>query len=222
MIDGYHLPWGLLLLVYYEYRKEKVIWFSIRDAEKKAYTVEDLRFLRDEMGYTSIKACITDGSPGIVGALKEVYNNIIHQRCLVHVQRQVGSYISNRPKSEAGKQLKNIMRYSILSDPFLFPIALRVWEITYRSYLDEKSTTQNGWWIYTHQNLRKARKHILNAFPYMFQSHNHNDPNIERTTNKLEWYFWVFTNEWINEHKWLSESRLHSFVAIWIYLRNNR
>jgi len=23
------------------------------------------------------------------------------------------------------------------------------------------------------------------------------------TSNKLRWYFWVFTNECINEHKWI-------------------
>ena len=144
MIDGYHLPGGSILLAYYEYVQDKIVWFSIRDGEKKAYIVEDLRFLRNDMGYTDIKACITDGSLAIIGALREVYENIIHQRCLVHIQRQVRSYISNRPKFQAGKQLKHIMRYRVLSDPFLFPIALQVWETTYRSYLNEKSTTANG------------------------------------------------------------------------------
>jgi len=65
-------------------------------------------------------------------------------------------------------------------------------------------------------------KHIDNALPYMFQGYRYTDSNIERSTNKLEWYFWVFTNEWINEHKWLSEHRLYSFVALWIYFRNNK
>jgi len=221
MIDGYHLPSKQVLLVYYESKQDKVIWFSIRDGEKKTYIVEDLRFLRDEMWYWGIKSCSTDGSPSIISALKEVYPDIIHQRCLVHIQRQVKSYISNHPKSQAWKQLKHITNYPVLSNPFLFPIALRVWETTYRFYLNEKSTTQKGWWTYTQQNLRKAHKHIINALPYMFQSALHNNPSIERTTNKLEWYFWVLTTEWVNEHKWLSNTRLRSFLALWIYKRNN-
>ena len=220
IIDWYHMPWWLILLVYYEYIQDKVIWFSIRDWERKDYIVEDLKFLRDDMWYSDIRVCITDWSPSIISALREVYPNIIHQRCLVHVKRQVKTYISNHPKSDAGKQLKHIMNYRILSDSFLFPIALKVWEITYGSYLKEKSITQKGWWTYKHRNLRRAYKHICNAFPYMFQEDNYKDLNIERTTNKLEWYFWVLTNEWINEHKWLSESRLCSFIALWIYERN--
>jgi len=221
MIDGYHLPWGLILLVYYESKQDKVIWFSIRDGEKKEYIVEDLRLLRDEMGYRYIKSCSTDGSPSIISALKEIYPCIIHQRCLVHIQRQVKSYISNHPKSQAWKQLKHLTSYPILSDPLLFPIVLQIWEMTYQSYLNEKSTTQKGWWTYTHQNLRKAHRHIRNALPYMFQSAIHNNSSIERNTNKLEWYFWVLTTEWVNEHKWLNSTRLRSFLTLWIYKRNN-
>jgi len=221
MIDRYHLPSKQMLLVYYESRQNKVIWFSIRDGEKRLYIAEDLRFLRDEMGYWDIKSCSTDGSPSIRSALKDIYPSIIHQRCLVHIQRQVKSYISNNPKSQAWKQLKYLISYSVLSDPFLFPIAWQIWEITYRSYLNEKSTTKKGWWAYTHQNLRKAHKHIQNALPYMFQSTLHNNPSIERTTNRLEGYFGVLTTEWVNEHKWLSNTRLHSFLALWIYKRNN-
>lgn len=67
MIDGYALPKSPgrmnsdILLVYYEYIQEKVIWFSMRDGEKKEYIVEDLRFLRDQMGYTQITTGISDG-----------------------------------------------------------------------------------------------------------------------------------------------------------------
>ncbi len=67
MLDGYALPRApgcansYILLVYYEYIQEKVVWFSIRDGEKKEYILEDLRFLRDQMGYTQINTGISDG-----------------------------------------------------------------------------------------------------------------------------------------------------------------
>lgn len=51
----------IILLLYYDYLHEKVIWFSIRDGEKKEYIAEDLRFLRDEMGYGSVISCTCDG-----------------------------------------------------------------------------------------------------------------------------------------------------------------
>jgi hypothetical protein len=56
----------------------------------------------------------------------------------------------------------------------------------------------------------------------MFQSSKYDDPNIEQTSNKMEGYFGVLTEEWYNEHKWLSRNRLFSFTALWIYLRNQK
>jgi hypothetical protein len=71
MIDGYRLPkmknpdTGLyeskVLLLYYDYCHKRVIWFCIRDGERKSYIAEDLKFLRDHMGYTSIRSCASDG-----------------------------------------------------------------------------------------------------------------------------------------------------------------
>jgi hypothetical protein len=40
---------------------QKVIWFSIRDGEKKEYIAEDLTFLRNHMGYRDIISCTADG-----------------------------------------------------------------------------------------------------------------------------------------------------------------
>jgi hypothetical protein len=175
--------------------------------------------LRDSFWY-EIVAFVLDGSLSIHSAIQSVYPESIIQRCLVHVQRQVQNYISKHPKSEAWVNLLRILQYSCLSHPIRFLELFEFWKERYREYLTEKSISKKGWWIFTHTSLRKAMKHIENALPYMYQNSKYSDLNIERSTNKLEGYFWVFTNEWINEHKWLSRERLHSFVALWIYLRN--
>lgn len=235
MIDGYWLPkmkWkdeygnihtiNLILLLYYDYLHEKVIWFSIRDGEKKKYIAEDLRFLRDQMGYTNILSCTCDGWVSILAALRVVYPNCIIQRCLVHIERHVRSYISKNPKSVAWKELSRIICYSTLSDAKVFPQAWEDWKQKHREYINEKTRKPSGGWRYTHDRLRKAIRHIENALPYMFQWEKYNMPEIALTSNRIEWYFWVFTDEWIKEHKWLSPSRLLKFTALWIYLRNQK
>lgn len=227
MIDGYWLPknryWPKrILLVYYAYMIQKVIWFSIRDGEKKEYIVEDLRFLRDHMGYATIISCTADGWVSIAAAIKEIYPECFLQRCLVHIQRQVKGYISWNPKSRTGRALLRITEYRILSDPVIFSDEWKDWKIKHQDYINEKSIRPNGWWRYTHSNLRKAIRHIDNALPFMFQSYITNIPNIERSSNQLEWYFWVLADEWIKEHKWLSPSRLNAFISLWIYLRNQK
>ncbi len=232
MIDGYWLPkmknpdTGLyeskVLLLYYDYHHEKVIWFSIRDWERKIYIVEDLKFLREHMGYTEIQSCTSDWWVSILAALREIYPHCIIQRCLVHVQRQIRTYITKNPKSQAGKELLKLSAYTKLSDPEIFPKDWEAWKQTYQDYINEKSIKPNGWWKYTHTNLRKAINLINNALPYMFQPHNHTNPNIEQSSNKIEWYFWVFAEEWIKEHKWLAPPRLYAFTSFWIYLKNQK
>jgi transposase-like protein len=162
MIDGYLLPWGKILLVYYAYDIKKVVWFSIAEQEGKLAIVADLKILRYSFWY-KITAFINDGWPSILSAIREVYPEAIIQRCLVHVQRQVFNYISRHPKSEAGKALVQIMRYATLSDPELFITVFEDWKKRHFHFLIEKSVSRKGWLIFTHTSLRKAMRHIENA-----------------------------------------------------------
>ena len=235
MIDGYWLPkmkWRdeygnihtrkQVLLLYYDYLHERVVWFSIRDGEKKEYIAEDLQLLKDQMGYIDIVSCTCDWWVSILAALREVYSGCIIQRCLVHIERHVRSYISKNPKSTAWKELSRIMCYSTLSDAKVFPQVWEDWKEEHREYINEKTRKPSGGWRYTHDRLRKAINHIENALPYMFQGYIYNIHEIAPTSNKIEGYFWVFSEEWIKEHKWLSPSRLLKFTALWIYLRNQK
>jgi hypothetical protein len=219
MIDGYALPGGKILLSYYAYSIGKTLWFSIVEKEGKEAIIRDLIILRDSFQY-HIEVFVVDGWSSILAAIQEVYPKAVIQRCLVHVQRQVFSYVSRNPKTEAGKALVRIMNYTILSDPNIFPKEFEIWKEKYFHFLIEKSISREGRRIFTHTSLRKAMRHIENALPNMYRFAI--DSDAEKSTNKIEWYFGVLTNEWINEHKWLSLERLHSFVALWIYLRNNR
>lgn len=211
-----------ILLVYYAYAIKKVIWFSIRDGEKKEYMMNDLRFLRNHMGYTEICSCTADGWVSISAAFKEIYPEAVLQRCLVHIQRQIKNYISDHPKSKAGRELKRMMTYATLSDRCIFAKLWEDWKTQHQEYINEKTIRPSGWWRYTHTKLKKAIAHINNALPDMFQSHHLNNPDIARSSNQLEWYFWVFADEWIKEHKWLSPRRLDSFIALWITFRNQK
>jgi hypothetical protein len=217
MIDWYWLPWSKILLVYYEYIIEKVIWFSICDWETKENIIKDLGILKDSFRY-EIKTSTTDWWKWCLKALTTVYPDITIQRCLVHIQRQVLSYISRNPKLKEWRELRHITSYKILSNSFLFPLLFKIWKESNSYFLKEKSLNSKWKYSYKHIKIKKAMKHIENALPYMFNNSN----NIEISTNKLEWYFWVLTNECINEHKWIREDRLSSLIALWIYFRNEK
>lgn len=190
MIDGYWLPHGSdgdkVLILYYDPIHEKAIWFSILDGEKKVYIREDLKFLRDHMGYRDIISCTCDGGVGILSALKEVYPDCIIQRCLVHIQRQIQTYLTQNPKSLAGKEFLHLSTYPILSDPLVFPEKWMLWKKTHQKYINEKTVKPEGGSKYIHINLRRAINLVDNALPYMFQFHKYNNPKIEKTSNKIE------------------------------------
>ena len=111
----------------------------------------------------------------------------------MHVQRQVFNYISRHPKTVTGKDLVRIMRYSVLSHPEEFPKEFETWKERHFGFLIEKSVSREGRWIFTHTSLRKAMRHIENALPDMYRFAS--DPEIEKSTNKLEGYFGVLTEE---------------------------
>ena len=53
---------------------------------------------------------VTDGGSGIAAALSECWSETAVQRCLVHVQRNVRTYLTGRPRTEAGKALLRLGR----------------------------------------------------------------------------------------------------------------
>lgn len=182
--------------------------------------VEDLKFLKETMWYTEIISCTTDGSSSIRRAFYEAYSKSVHQRCLVHIQRQVETYTTQKPKTQIWKALKSIVRYTTLSNPVLFHTVLRVFEILFSETLNQTSPTEKWWWRYTYRELRRWYMHIINALPYMYQFDTLKNLNIPKSTNKLEWYFWVLTDECINEHRWLRKDRLLTLITLWIYYKN--
>ncbi|WP_142031045.1 transposase [Arthrobacter sp. SLBN-112] len=53
---------------------------------------------------------ITDGGAAIAAAMSECWSETAVQRCLVHVQRNVRTYLTGRPRTDAGKALLRLGR----------------------------------------------------------------------------------------------------------------
>jgi transposase-like protein len=96
------------------------------------------------MEYRDIVSCTVDGGVGIAAAFREVYPSAVLQRCLVHIQRQVKNYISLNPKSQAGRNLRQLMIYDTLSDPLIFPDLWIDWKTKHQDYINEKTIKLGG------------------------------------------------------------------------------
>ncbi len=215
MIDWVWVRKNVCLIVYYEYNINKILRFGFYDWERYEYIANDLRYLKQNFQY-KIESFTVDWWLQIASAIKEIYPKAKTQRCLVHIHRQIRSYISKNPKTDCWKELKNIVTFINFKNYQKFEILFLEWINKRDKYLKEK-TYWEKWWRYTHKKQRQARSHIINAMPYMFTYLN--DKNISKSTNKLEWLNALIVEQ-IYNHRWLTENRLISLLSYWLYYRN--
>ncbi len=217
MIDWTWISKDICLIIYYEYIQKKVVRFWFYKWEKYEYIKDDLIVLRDSFWYV-IQSFTIDWSKAIKKAIEEIFSQTKVQRCLAHIQRQIKNYISNNPQSDCWKDLQKLITFKKFGDKDKFIKEFNAWEKKYFCFLKEKSFKWKKSW-YTHRKLRASRSHIRNAIPYMF--HFLDDENIKRSSNDLEWYNWVLSDQ-IYSHRGLKKERFISFISLWIYNRNLR
>ena len=96
LIDGTYFENGLCLILYYDYDIQYVQLFRQTNQEKFKEIKEDLLNLK-KLG-TQIYSVTCDGHKSIMKAVSTVLPNAIIQRCVVHVKRQIKSYLGIKPQ----------------------------------------------------------------------------------------------------------------------------
>ena len=139
-----------------------------------------------------IESVTSDGHKSILKAIKEVLPDAKLQRCLVHIQRDCRIWLTNKPKSSAGYDLKKISSKMHLITSYyqlsLWLLSLDKWHQEYRQYINQKSynlETERYW--YTHKMVRRSFMTIKRALPNMFYSLD--NPKIPKSTNSIESFF---------------------------------
>lgn len=166
----------------------------------------------------------SDGSPGIRTALKYLYPKIPHQRCLVHLQRMSLAFLTQRPKTLAGWQLRNIAkRLNTVKNHnhhYLWQKDFYHWCHQHHSFLKEKSYSfEKKYWWYTHRSLRRVRRLIINALPNMW--HFLDDSRVSKDTNGLEGR-WGSLKTHYRQHRGLSAKKRAAYLAWYLTIVINK
>lgn len=212
------------LLVYKD--KRKIIYWNFVQSETIANYKRDLIIIT-QYGYT-ILGVTSDWHGSIVQAIKQLFPNIPHQRCLVHLRRYSKTFLTQNPKKEAGVSLlkiaKMVTQVNTKQESTSWLKLVDDWYQEYESFLNEKSkginpeTGKDSWW-YTHKNVRKVYRTINsskdNLFIYLDNS------NIDKSTNGIEGEFSHLKHK-INSHRGLSKRRKVSLMFWYLYLLNTR
>ncbi len=218
-MDGTYFKRNNCLVLYFDHDfKYHQLW-RYSTAERRYEIEQDLRALK-RAGINIISAT-TDGRSSLKLALLEVFPEAIHQRCLVHIERFAEIYLTKNPKTWAGRELKEtislVNTIATHQERMLFEARIFDWQRRYKLFLKERTCGEDGHWWYTHRNLRKVIRHILEALPDMW--HYLDNKEIPKDTNGLEGRLTDLKHKFVN-HRGLKRTKREQYLGWYLNTKN--
>lgn len=220
LIDATYFSGNLCLVLYRDNTVKYTQLYRLTDGEWYEEIKEDLENLLS-LG-VCIESITCDGHKSLLKAIRTACSQVIVQRCLVHIQRMCRIWLTMRPKSQAGIELRQIVgRLHTIRDHQqrdYWIVSLVKWQKRHDSYLKERSfSSQTGRYWYTHKLLRRSFTVMRRALPDMF--HYLDNDRIPKSTNGLESFFGHLKSH-ITVHRGLSREHRKNFIKWYLYFRN--
>lgn len=162
-------------------KQENLIWEFSKTESTSLYL--RLREQLEEKGYT-ILSVTGDG----FGGIRNAFQSIPFQMCLVHIERLVIRGTTRNPQLEAGQVLLALIRTVFKTDENLWNKRFRLYLEKYQDFINEKTINPiTGEVYWTHKELRRATKGLIHFRKYLFTFKK--NKKIPPTTNSLEGHF---------------------------------
>lgn len=161
----------------------KIIWFKEIKTEGVKHLRDGLRDLRTA-GYRVASVTI-DGRKGYTETIRKGLGNVPIQMCLFHQRAIVRRYITDRPKTTCGQELKALMKQLGHMSPEAFIEAFYLLKLKHKETLN--ALNEKG--DYRHGKLRSAFRSLQSNLHAMFTYTDFPDLAIPTTTNQLEGCF---------------------------------
>lgn len=161
---------------------------------------------------------VCDAQKGLLKAVGTVFPDVLVQRCLTHVIRQAKAWLTQRPKTTAGRALLALVlqlsSVRTLRQKRAWIRSFRRWKRRHYVFLKERTEASSGYSWYTHRKLRSVRTLLTNATPDLFRFVR--EPSIPRTSNTVEGGLNARLKELIRCHRGMSLKR--KFILCTHYL----
>jgi hypothetical protein len=162
------------------------LWWQEVTEETPAIYAAGLRALR-EQGW-DIRGVVLDGKRGVA----KVFAGMPVQICQFHQVKTVTRYLTRKPKTRAGRELRGIALTLAKTDAATFTTLLTEWRAHWDAFLSERTPcpccTPNRW-PYTHRKLRAAYRSLATNLPFLFTYQNFPELMLPNTTNCLDGMF---------------------------------
>ena len=189
---------------------KKNVWWHDVESERMAHYRFGRQIL-EEKGW-SFLAVVVDGRRGFLA----VFKDILIQICQFHQIKQVTKYLTRRPQTDAGKELRTLALTLTKTDEATFTAALSAWHAKWGAFIEEKTFLEfsNGKkkWYYTHKKVRSAYRSLKHNLPYLFTYLKYPELNIPNTTNDLDGSFSALKKK-LAAHHGLRRDRRYKVIS---------
>lgn len=198
---------GYGVTVFRSWTLKKNIWWQEVTGERQA-TYYYGRKILESQGWTFV-AAVVDGRRG----LATVFKDIPVQVCHFHQMRTVTRYLTRRPETPAGQELRAIMLSLPNTTEKVFARALASWEKKWWAFITEKTyVIGTKHWYYTHKNVNGAYHSLSRNLPYLFTYQKYPALNIPNTTNTIDGYFTSLKKK-VHAHQGLRKDRRYKLIC---------
>lgn len=174
-------------------------------------------FLKLQTQGLSPKVFIMDGHRMVIKAIQQVWPMALIQRCLYHIQSQGLSWLRTYPKTQAGKDLRLILRslkgIDSLEKRDRFLAIYQAWLRQYKAFIKSLPSTNVAF-----KDLKRTMGLLNNALPDMF--HYLKDTNIPATVNRLESFYSRLKADF-RRHRGLSEKHKQAYLHWYCYCKGH-
>ena len=178
--------WGRLygVMVFRSWTLKKNIWWGEVTTEKVAHYHYARKHL-ESLGWT-FTAAVVDGRRG----LANVFKDLPVQVCQFHQLQTVTKYLTRRPKTDAGKELRLLALTLTKTNETTFAKNLQAYEQKWKHFLCEQTIVLGlNRPQYTHKNVRSALRSLKTNLPNLFTYQRYPELTIPNTTNTIDGYF---------------------------------
>lgn len=193
--------------VFRSWNLKRNLWWHEVSGEKVIHYQYGRKILEEKgWGFT---AAVVDGRRG----LASVFKDIPVQVCQFHQMKTVTKYLTRRPKTEAGVELRLLSLTLTKTDEQTFTRALDAWNQKWKDFYTEKTyLTGTRHWYYTHKNVRSAYKSLERNLPSLFTYQKYPELKIPNTTNTIDGYF-ASVKKKVAAHHGLRKDRRYKVIS---------
>jgi hypothetical protein len=132
---------------------------------------------------------VSDGGTGLPTALRTIWPDVKHQRCLFHLQMNITRHLTRNPRTDAGRALRALVmqlsEVTTIDQAIAWRKRLDQWWQAFGHLTRERTMFVNGQFGFTHHRLRKAWL-LIRLVVHRNVLFTHLTTGCPRTTSRLE------------------------------------